>query len=114
MVFVRRVKIYPVAHVGIDSAVGGPMMAIEQLLNDIEHLRARFLCELTVLSSFGTYLDLLHLFCCELETYVRPIISDVSKCRRACQNFRERVAKGEFTFSIMTRRRRLGKACSRI
>jgi hypothetical protein len=65
MVCVRRVKIYPVAHVGIDSAVGGPMIVVEQLLNDTERLRARFLCELTVLSSFGTSLDVLHLSCCE-------------------------------------------------
>lgn len=67
MVFVRRVKIYPVAHVGIDSAVGGPIMVIEQLLHDIEQLRARFLCELTMLSSFGTLLDILHVFAVSLK-----------------------------------------------
>jgi hypothetical protein len=89
MVFVRRVKIYPVAHVGIDSAVGGPLMLIEQLFTDMEHLRARFRCELTVLSSFSTFLDILHGFCCELEAYIWPITKNVSKCRRACEKSRK-------------------------
>ena len=89
MVFVRRMKIYPVAHVGIDSGVGGPMMAIEQLLNHIEQLRARFLCELTVLSSFGTFLDILHGFGCDLEACIWPTINNVSKCRRACEKSRK-------------------------
>jgi hypothetical protein len=42
------------------------------------------------------------------------MISNVLKCRRACEDLEKQIARNESAFSIMTRRRRLGKACSRI